>query len=149
MIRCGWVYRVFASFLALWLPLVAGQAGLLQPCALHGAQAAAHGGVHGAMTRGAAMHQIPMHQMPMHQAHAAHQDAAPADGGSAPAHEHHGCSCVACCTLTLTATIADGAPTIESPEQDVRSRTGFSLESLHVALTPAYSRPYTTGPPRA
>jgi hypothetical protein len=137
----GWAFRTFATLIALWLPLVAGGAGLLPPCPVHsgaGSMAAAH-----ATADMAGMHaHADSHAM---HGHGTSSD----DQGSAPGHEHHGCSCIACCTMTVAADLAGGAPAIDAPVAIKRAAASIPARLLVVAAPAEYSRPYNTGPPRA
>lgn len=69
--------------------------------------------------------------------------------GSAPGQEHHGCSCIACCTMSVAADLAGGAPTIDAPVAIRRAAASIPARLLVVATAVEYSRPYNTGPPRA
>ncbi len=131
MRRALW-FRSLASLLAVWLPLIAGEPGLLHPCPMHGAGRAVI-----ASLRGEAVAVAPT-------SHAHH-----ADHSQAPAHQHHDCTCINCCTVSAAAFIAPTAATTEIivAEYSV-SRTVPSVESF-ARPAPEYSRPYTTGPPRA
>ncbi len=143
MRRAFW-FRSVASLLALWLPLVTGEPGLLQPCSMHGAGRlvlASFGvGAPAVVEHGGAS------------SHAHHAAAAASDhsnGGAPSDHSGHQCSCIDGCTVTATAFVAPAAPTasVGAAEYAV-ARSVPTVKSL-ARPAPEYSRPYTTGPPRA
>jgi hypothetical protein len=86
-------------------------------------------------------------------AHAAHHHGASSVQTDHPApasdHQHHNCSCIDGCTASAVAFIAPEAATAEfivASYATVSSIPG--VESL-ARPAPEFSRPYTTGPPRA
>lgn len=137
--RRTWWFRPLATLLTLWFPLIVGEPSLLQPCPMHGSMfvasattPASHAAHHGAA------------------GHAAHQAAhAPASGHHSTPGHHHICTCIGCCTSSaaVASTFEGPATTIivATYEPVVGHATG---ESLYHA-EPEFSRPYTTGPPRA
>jgi hypothetical protein len=149
--RTVW-FRSLATLLAVWLPLVAGEPGLLQPCPMHGAGRAVIASLRGepiqpGMVGGSAP------AAPAATMHAAHNHEASSAGAdhSAPAsgHQHHACSCIDGCATSAVAFIAPDAPTAEFIVASYAAiRSVPSVESLP-RPAPEFSRPYTTGPPRA
>jgi hypothetical protein len=127
------VFRTLATMLALWLPLVAGEPGLLHPCPMHGAGRAVAAAIRG---------EVPAAQAAsLHGHHAANHQA--------PSHSHHDCTCIDCSTVATAAFIAPSAPAAEFTVAEYAvARSVPSVESL-ARPAPEYSRPYTTGPPRA
>jgi len=79
-------------------------------------------------------------------AEVSHGSHAPA---SAPAHGHHACSCIGACTGSAAVALTTSAP--ELPAVTVAYRPASILPSGERLARPApsFSRPYTTGPPRA
>jgi hypothetical protein len=131
MRRAFW-FRSLASLLAVWLPLISGEPGLLHPCPMHGAGRAVIASLRGESTVAAPA------------SHAHH-----ADHSQAPAHQHHDCSCINCCSAATATFLASSAPTTEIAVAEYAvSRTVPSVETL-ARPAPEYSLPYTTGPPRA
>ncbi|HXT19037.1 MAG TPA: hypothetical protein VN706_25645 [Gemmatimonadaceae bacterium] len=142
MRRTPW-FRALASLLAFWLPLVAGEPGVLQPCPMHGAghaiAASMHGSMHGSMhmTSSAAA---------MHAHHASHHASS---NTKQPGHNHHDCTCIDCCAVGGALLRAPDAPRVEIATLiDAPLRSVPSVESL-ARPAPEFARPYTTGPPRA
>lgn len=121
MRRKSW-FRAVATVLAVWLPLIVGEPGVVHACP-------AHGGAAATMTMAMAHH----HGMPH---------------GSQPGHDHHDCTCISCCVGSVIA-----APTITAPTilfVDAIREAGAAYPAASIARqAPEYSRPYTTGPPRA
>ena len=141
MRRALW-FRSLASLLALWLPLVAGEPGLLHPCPMHGAGRAVV-----ASLRGETVH-APATQHAHHHAGMAAADQQP-NHSPAPAHDHHSCTCIDCCAVSAGAFVAPAAPAVTvAVVAYVATRSLPGVESL-ARPAPEYSRPYTTGPPRA
>ena len=143
------LFRAMATLLALWLPLAAGEPGLLQPCPMHGAERALIASFRGATPEKSAAvdHAAGVHSH--HQAVAA-SGSIGSDHNPAPGHDHGNCSCIDGCTLSAAvAFVAPAAPTVEVASA-VYGPAGaiLSVESL-ARPAPEYSRPYTTGPPRA
>jgi len=139
MRRSVW-FRSLATLLAFWFPLVAGEPGVVRICPTHGA---ANG------TGPSVMHATASNaHASSHMHHVASQ--ASDDGQqSPPGHNHHDCSCIGCC---CTANGGLRAPEVASIELAVVEfqvvRSVPSVESL-ARPAPEFSRPYTTGPPRA
>jgi len=130
MRRALW-FRSLAALLAVWFPLIAGEPGVLHLCPMHG------GG--------------PI-VTPHPAAHAHHAVSASTEitsnNGAPPAHDHHCCTCIASCTSTTSALPMADAPTIVAVE--IAQATTAPASVVTVARPAAeYSRPYTTGPPRA
>lgn len=144
MRRTPW-FRSLASLLAVWLPLIAGEPGLLHPCPMHGAGRAVFASLRGeALPAPAASHDAAHshHMAAGGDGHASHQT-------PAPGHSHHDCTCIGCCTVSASAFVAPAPPTAEFVVAEyATARTVPSVESL-ARPAPEYSRPYTTGPPRA
>jgi len=142
------LFRTLATLLALWLPLVAGEPGLLQPCPMHGAERALI-----ASFRGASSEQ-PVAVEHAGGSHRHHQAAASTSAESGqhptPSHDHGNCSCIDGCTPGAAAAfVAPAAPSLEvATAAHVSTSAIRSVESL-ARPAPEYSRPYTTGPPRA
>jgi len=141
MRRSAW-FRSLASFLALWFPLIVGEPGLLHACPTHGAaspmsasseqatSASGHGAHHAHM----------QHSVSQTGDHAHH---------SAPGHSHQGCTCIGCCSTANSALDVPHVPSIAVAVVVYRvARSVPSVESL-ARPAPEFSRPYTTGPPRA
>lgn len=139
MRRSLW-FRTAASLLALWIPLITGEPGLLQPCPMHGAGQLVMASLGG--------HPAEHSQhAPTHSHHAT----ASAEQSHVPAsnHNHHSCTCIDGCTVSGVAFVAPTLPvtSVASAEVNV-GRSVPSVETL-ARPAPAFSRPYTTGPPRA
>jgi hypothetical protein len=136
MRRTLW-FRTLASLLAFWFPLIAGEPGVLQPCPMHGAGAAIAASLHmGTMATA-------------HAHHAAHASSHQGSSQPAPGHNHHDCTCINCCTVAGGALRAPDAPAAPiAVVALVVARTVPGVESL-ARPAPEFSRPYTTGPPRA
>jgi hypothetical protein len=137
MRRTSW-FRALAACLAVWFPLVIGEPGVLQPCPMHGAVAAA---TNSAPTSAHAHHVAASGEV----SHATH---APADA-PAPPHNHHACTCIGACAGSVAVALTTSAP--ELPALTVVYRSASILPSGERLARPApsFSRPYTTGPPRA
>ena len=137
MRRALW-FRSLATFLAVWFPLVIGEPGVLHPCPMHGA-GAAHATMHHAGMQDAAMHHGAMHDGAMHDA--------PSGAPAAPHHDHSGCTCITCCSVSVAGLLAPDVPA---------STIDVVVRSVIAALPPAtqlpqssatHVRPYPTGPP--
>jgi hypothetical protein len=137
MRRTSW-FRALAVSLAVWFPLVIGEPGVLQPCPMHGAVAAA---TSNASTSAHAHHAAAS-------AEVVHGTHAPA-GAPAPTHNHHACTCIGACAGSAAVALTTSAP--ELPALTVAYRPASILPSGERLARPApsFSRPYTTGPPRA
>jgi hypothetical protein len=150
MRRKAW-FRSLATLLAMWLPLVAGEPGLLQPCPMHGAERAVIASLRGesiqsALGGGAAAgaHSASHGHQAGASSAATSQESAPAQG-----HDHQACSCIDGCTAAAVAFVTPAAPTAEFTVAEYAAATTVpNVESL-ARPAPAFSRPYTTGPPRA
>lgn len=146
--RSSPLFRTMATLLALWLPLVAGEPGLLQPCPMHGAEGALIASFRGASAERSV---APDHAGGDHAHHqAAAASSVETDHSPASTHDHNCCSCIdGCAPGAPIAFAAPPAPTLEVangvqiPVSAIRG-----VESLP-RPGPEYSRPYTTGPPRA
>src|ERR1051325_623140 len=103
MRRALW-FRSLASLLALWLPLVAGEPGLLHPCPMHGAGRAVVASLRGETV------QPPATDHSHHHAGMAAAEHQPSHS-PAPAHDHHSCTCIDCCAVSASAFVAPTAPT--------------------------------------
>jgi hypothetical protein len=132
--RRTWWFRPLATLLTLWFPLIVGEPSLLQPCPTHGSMfvaSAATPTAHGAH-------------------HAAHQAAhAPASSHHSTPGHHHICTCIGCCTGSAAV-----VPTFEGPTTTIVVATydpafGHATDESLSHNEPEFSRPYTTGPPRA
>jgi hypothetical protein len=160
MIRRKAWFRTLATLLAAWLPLVSGEPGVLQPCPMHGAARAVIATLHGravepgmvagtdAGTSDGVSAMPPSHQ---HHAAAASTSAMAAHQSSpASGHEHHACSCIDGCTAaSAVAFVVPEQPAVQLVVAAYETtRSVPSVESL-ARPAPEYSRPYTTGPPRA
>jgi hypothetical protein len=137
MRRMSW-FRALATCLAVWFPLVTGEPGVLQPCPMHGAVAAA---TNSAPTSTHTHHASATGEV----GHGTH---APA-GAPAPTHNHHACTCIGACAGSAAVALTTSAP--ELPALTVAYRPASILPSGERLARPApsFSRPYTTGPPRA
>jgi hypothetical protein len=136
--------------LAMWLPLVAGEPGLLQPCPMHGAGPAVTASLRGELSKLGLLGAPAAEHSSSHGHHAAASSAAQADH-SAPAssHDHHTCSCIDGCTATAVAFVTPAVPTAEFTVAEFAAVSSIpGVESLP-RPGPEFSRPYTTGPPRA
>lgn len=128
-------FRTVATLLALWLPLVAGEPGVLQPCAMHGSGqlvvAHAEHMHHGASASNAADHGDHAHHAPAQQSH-----------------DHHNCSCISCCSAAPGGFVAPTSP--EAIVAVVAIAAGRSVPTVESLARPApnYDPPLTTGPPR-
>ncbi|HEX8848861.1 MAG TPA: hypothetical protein VF761_04935 [Gemmatimonadaceae bacterium] len=131
MRRTPWT-RLLAALMAVWLPVLLGEPGLLHHhCPMHD----------GTATAGASV--------TMHGAHAGHgdHDASPESG--APHGEHHACTCIGACSASgATATLP--APIAASLEPIGTAHVGVPAEYA----TPARPRvpfalPFPNGPPVA
>jgi len=85
-----------------------------------------------------------------------HHAAASAESGhgghapaSAPTHQHHACTCIGACAGSAAVALTTSAP--ELPALTIAYRPASILPSGERLARPApsFSRPYTTGPPRA
>jgi hypothetical protein len=123
-------FRTLASVLAIWFPLIAGEPGVLHPCPMHGAGAAVVSALTGVTT------------------HASHHSAATNHHG-APSHDHHDCTCINGCSVSLTAAGAPQPATIDVALVEVRAPSALSTAPTLARPAPEYARPYTTGPPSA
>jgi len=135
MHRSPW-FRAVAILVAVWFPLVAGEPALLQPCPMHGA---------GLLVAASLHHSTAPSSAHMHGHHAPQESPAP----STPGHDHHGCTCISCCTASTAILRAPNAPTGEiALNEYVVAQTLPGVASL-ARPSPEFARPYTTGPPRA
>ena len=159
VMRRTWWFRPFAALFAAWFPLVVGEPSLLQPCPTHGAAAAV---THAAPSAHAALAaSVPHSQHVQHAehsrsspeaAHVEHHDAfnhGSTHHDSAPNHQHHNCTCIGCCAGSVGSVVLPSAPTatIDATVRIVATAQR-STETLP-RPAPEFSRPYTTGPPRA
>ena len=140
MRRTPW-FRALATCLAVWFPLVVGEPGVLPPCPMHGGAVAE--------TNAAA----PAAPAPVTHSHHAAASAEVSHGSTAPAnsptHGHHACSCLGVCAGSASVALTTLPP--ELPAVTVAYRPASLLPSGERLARPApsFSRPYTTGPPRA
>lgn len=153
MIRRKAWFRTLATLLAVWLPLVAGEPGVLQPCPMHGAARAVIATLRGQPVEPGMVGETAMpDQMPTHQHHGVPSTASAGADHSAPAsgHGHHSCSCIdGCSAASVVAFVVPEPPAahfVVAAYETTRSVP--SVESL-ARPAPEFSRPYTTGPPRA
>jgi len=150
MIRRKAWFRTLATLLAAWLPLVAGEPGVLQPCPMHGAARAVIATLHGRPVEPGMVGDAPA-AAPAHQHHsAASMTTAGADHSAPSGHDHHACSCIDGCSAASAVTfVVPAQPAAEFVVAAFETtRSVPSVESL-ARPAPEYSRPYTTGPPRA
>lgn len=142
MRRSAW-FRSVASLLALWLPLVAGEPGLLQPCTMHGAERL----VLASLGVGSSSHAAP----DAHGTHGRHDAAPDARSTSAPAqgHDAHDCSCIDGCTVASAVALPAPAADIELGVVSVVRSTPTRFVEAPRRSVPEHTRPFTTGPPRA
>ena len=131
MRRTPW-FRALATLIAIWLPLIVGEPGVVHPCPMHGAHPP-----------------IATSERSAPQAHHAVSTRGRSDGGAPPSHDHHGCTCVGSCTSIAGAVPAPDAPTISVIEAGYAARPARPNAESLARQAPEYSRPYTTGPPRA
>lgn len=142
MRRAFW-FRSVASLLALWLPLVTGEPGLLQPCEMHGA------GRLVLASFGVGASAVSEHGTASSHGHHAATAASDHSKGAPSDHGGHQCSCIDGCTVAGAAFVAPKAPTASVVVAEVAvARSVPTVESL-ARPAPEFSRPYTTGPPRA
>jgi len=128
--RTSW-FRPIAVLLAVWLPLIVGEPGVVHACPTHGAPA---------VTR--AQH-TSVATAEHHHAAAAQQS-----HDSAPSHDHHNCTCISCCTGSVAAPATPVAvTTVVVARYETRSLQPGAQSPP--SLAPEFSRPYPTGPPRA
>jgi len=116
-------FRAVATVLAVWFPLIVGEPGVVHACP-------AHGGVAVSTPAPTAHHHGASH-------------------GSQPGHDHHDCSCISCCVGSVVAAPAPAGPTTAFVVAIRDADTGRSTAPSRPRQAPDYSRPYTTGPPRA
>src|ERR1041384_1608949 len=100
MRRSPW-FRSLAILLAAWLPLIAGEPGLLHPCPMHGAGHAVMASLRGESAP--ASHPMAHHMAAGNESHQS----------QAPSHDHHNCTCIGGCTVASAAFLAPSAPTAE------------------------------------
>jgi len=117
---------------------------------MHGAARAVIATLHGQAVEPGMLGDAPA-MTPSHQHHAAAtMTTTGADRSSPPGHDHHACSCIDGCSAASA--VAFVVPVQPSTEFSVAAfetpRSVPSVESL-ARPAPEYSRPYTTGPPRA
>jgi hypothetical protein len=149
MRRKAW-FRSLATLLAMWLPLVAGEPGLLQPCAMHGAERAVIASLRGEPIQASMAGGSAAGHSSSHGHHAAASSSAEShESAPAQGHDHHTCSCIDGCTAAAVAFVTPVAPTAEFTVAEFAAATTVpNVESL-ARPAPEFSRPYTTGPPRA
>jgi len=153
MIRRKTWFRTLATLLAVWLPLVAGEPGVLQPCPMHGAARAVIATLRGErVDPGMVGGTMVSPKMASHQHHAAAPATSARADHSAPAsgHDHHNCSCIdSCSAASVVAFVVPEHPAAEFVVAVYETtRSVPSVESL-ARPGPEFSRPFTTGPPRA
>src|SRR6185436_20871819 len=127
-------FKSFATLLAVWFPLVIGEPSLLQPCPTHGATVVASATA--PMTGGHGGHAAAAeHGSNVSQAAAGQQD-------SSPDHSHHDCTCIGCCSASLSAiTTPSGVEAFISVlEPDTSSP--YLTADLLPRPGPDFSRPY-------
>jgi hypothetical protein len=115
-------FRTLATVLAVWFPLIVGEPGVLHLCPAHGGTA------------------------PVAAAMAHHHGAS---HGSQPGHDHHDCTCISCCVGSVVTPPAPIAPTTVFVEAIRDGGIAHPAVASPARRAPEYSRPYTTGPPRA
>ena len=132
MRRTPW-FRALATSLAVWFPLIVGEPGVLHLCPMHGG--------------------VPAATSPQSMAHAHHAAMSsterPTDHGRPPGHDHHHCSCIGSCTSSAAALPAPGDSVITIVGVNFTTRAALPNAESLARPAPEYSRPYTTGPPRA
>ena len=153
MIRRKAWFRTLATLLAVWLPLVAGEPGVLQPCPMHGAERAVIATLRGQPVEpGMVGETTPPEPMASHHHHPAPSStsAGANQSSSAPGHNHHTCSCIdGCSAANVAAFVVPQPPAVEFVVAAYEAtRSVPTVESL-ARPSPDFSRPYTTGPPRA
>jgi hypothetical protein len=152
MLRRKTWFRTLATSLAVWLPLVSGEPGVLQPCPMHGAERAVLATLRGqpvapgmvGASSGAA-------KVAPHHHHGASTSSASADHSTpASSHNHNCCSCIdGCSAASNVAFVVPEPPAAEFVVAEFAApRSVPSVESF-ARPAPEYARPYTTGPPRA
>jgi hypothetical protein len=134
MRRAPW-FSPFAVVIGLWFALFIGEPSLVSPCAMHGAFAS-HGQAQG-HAHGSAM---------AHSASTSAHHAAPSD---APAPEKHDCSCIGSCTAGAAAVVAVQPSIADFGVGTYAHVDEYPSAGLRPTQPPEFSRPYTTGPPRA
>jgi hypothetical protein len=72
-----------------------------------------------------------------------------ASHGSQPGHDHHDCTCISCCVGSVVTPPAPIAPTTVFVEAIRDGGIAHPAVASPARRAPEYSRPYTTGPPRA
>src|SRR5262245_26913666 len=77
---------------------------------------------------------------------ASHGNHAPAD---APAHGHHACTCIGACTGSAAIALTTAAPQLPAVTVAYRPASIPPSGEPLARPAPSFSRPYTTGPPRA
>lgn len=151
MVRHQTWFRTLATLLAVWLPLVAGEPGVLQPCPMHGAERAVIASLRGeAVAPGMVGNAMASTTGHMHHAATAPESASADRSSSAPDGGHHCCSCIDGCSAASAVAFVVPEPA-SAQIVVVASSAGSSVPTVESLARPApeFSRPYTTGPPRA
>lgn len=123
--RRHWLIRSLASLLAIWLPLVLGEPGLVHACPMHGGPVATVSASHHGMDAGA---------------HASHD--APAGE-----HGHHTCTCVNTCGATGLAVLVPERPAVPVAAAVSVAVAPQSPETTFPRLAAPYFLPFANGPP--
>ena len=124
MRRKSW-FRAVASVLAIWFPLIVGEPSVVHVCPTHSGVAMST-----PSTVAMAHHHVASHDSP-------------------PGHDHHECSCISCCVGSVVAAPAVGTPVTAFVEAIFDLGANHSVVASPTQQAPEFSRPYTTGPPRA
>jgi hypothetical protein len=67
----------------------------------------------------------------------------------APSHDHHQCTCINGCCVSLSATTPPAPETIETAVLELAAVNATASAPSLALPAPEFARPYTTGPPRA
>jgi hypothetical protein len=127
-------FKPIAVLLAVWLPLIVGEPGVVHACPTHGAPAVVARSAPHAIGGMAEHHHATAEPKSSHD--------------SAPGHDHHNCTCISCCVGSVAAPATQVAvTTVVVALYETRSLQP-AVQALP-SLAPDFSRPYPTGPPRA
>jgi hypothetical protein len=144
--RRHWLSPIAAPAMALWVALVVGEPGIVDPCPVHGNVASAAG--------------VASETAPPADAHAAAHATAPAVAGGgahggvphsapAPQHQHKDCNCLGCCTGGVVAAILPTIQVVAFTATISEPEFGRPPVEIRARVAPAHTLPYTTGPPLA
>lgn len=148
MRRTLW-YRSLATLLAVWFPLIIGGPAWLPACPMHGT--------------GSAMSLMTQQQAPangsaddaamvMHDHNASGASAATAGGEHQNAERgsgHHHCTCIDCCGIGMAAVLQPAPAVVAVAVAEIGTMPVVQNAQSLARPAPEYSRPFTTGPPRA